>query len=385
MNDEHGDSDEADHGTPFWTYSDDEDLADVAEAGANPHGWNDGLILEEVLGRPDHEGPDPHHDPQRGSPAATSREDVERLLGAESVSWTSCRRAIEAATALAAWDLVEAAALRALQVAHDGNYRSERSLAEAARQVLVAKCAKASLNGLAYALADGQARLQAVLDRARRDGRTALRNAVDGEISSVDEMLLLLASADDARALSQLASRLRRLGTPALAEEAAGRGIAVDPLNPAPWVARAAALADLRNHKGALADLDQDTLEGNIHAAVTRARVLRTIGRRREALDVALAAAQAQPSKTTLTMLTVLANDLNHVEAHAEAERLLSLVPEVPQDRSASRLLGLLAARWLATEGENDRALLLAEIVAAGGPRWQQAEALVLSLRRRTT
>ncbi len=33
MSDEHGDSDEADREMPFWTYSDDEDLSDLAEAG----------------------------------------------------------------------------------------------------------------------------------------------------------------------------------------------------------------------------------------------------------------------------------------------------------------------------------------------------------------
>ncbi len=43
-------------------------------------------------------------------------------------------------------------------------------------------------------------------------------------------MLLLLTSADNPSALSQLASRLRRFGTPSLAEEAASRAIDMDPL-----------------------------------------------------------------------------------------------------------------------------------------------------------
>jgi hypothetical protein len=380
--------DEAEYGTPFWTYSDDEDLDDLqGDASSTPHGWNDGLVLEEILSPPDDVANDAHPSPAgnagRGAAPAASREDVERLIKGQNVSWTYCQRAIEAATALAAWDLVEKAAVRALQVAQDGNYQSVWSLARAARHVLVAKCATATFDRLGEALTDGQIRLQAVLDRARRDGRVVLGNAVDGEISRADEMLLLLTSTNDASALARLASQLRQLGAPLLAEEAATRGIGIDPINPAPWVARAAALADRRNHRDALADLDQDVLSGNIHAAVTRAKVLRAINRKRDGLAVALAAAQSQPSKPTLTMLTVLANDLGDEHALAEAERLYALVQDAPQDRPPSRLLGLLAAQWLANEGEHERALLLAEVVAGEGPRWQQADNLVANLRRR--
>jgi hypothetical protein len=331
--------DEAEYGTPFWTYSDDEDLEDLhGDAASTPYGWNDGLILEEVLGPPDDDsqdafpgpGPGPGRNTRGGSAPAPSREELERLLDARSVSWSSCRHVIEAATALAAWDLVEKAAIRALQVAHDGNYSSESSLAKAARQILIAKCANATFDGLAEAIADGQARLQAVLDRARRDGRAVLGNAVDGEISRADEMLMLLTSTDEGSAFARLAAQLRRLGTPKLAEEAASRGISVDPQNPAPWVARAAARADRRNNRDALADLDQDMLAGNTHAAVTRSRVLRAIGRKRDGLAVALAAAQQQPSKTTLTMLTVLARETHDEHALAEVERLYPLVPDAP-------------------------------------------------------
>jgi tetratricopeptide (TPR) repeat protein len=387
MND-HDRDDETEYGTPFWTYSDDEDLADLhGDADSTPYGWNDGLILEEILGPPDDESQDAFPCPGRDTPGglapAPSREELERLLDARPVSWSSCRHVIEAATALAAWDLVEKAAIRALQVAHEGNYSSEWSLTKAARQILIAKCATATFDGLAEAIADGQARLQAVLDRARRDGRAVLGDAVDGEISRADELLMLLTSADEGSAFARLAAQLRRLGNPKLAEEAASRGIGVDPQNPAPWVARAAARADRRNHRDALADLDQDMLRGNIHAAVTRSRVLRAIGRKRDGLAVALAAAQQQPTKTTLTMLTVLARETGDEHALAEAERLCALVPDAPRHRPPSRLLGLLAAQWLAREGDHEQALLLAEVVAGEGPRWQQADNLVATLRRK--
>ena len=251
--------------------------------------------------------------------------------------------------------------------------------------MLVAKCATATLDGLADALTDGQARLRVVLDRARRDGRVVLGNAVDGEIGRAEELVLLLTSADDTRALAQLASRLRQFGTPHLAEQAATRAIDIDPLNPAPWVARAAAYADRRNHRDALADLDQDVLKRNVYAAVLRSRVLRDVGRKSDGLIVALAAAKQQPSRVTLTMLTVLANELGDEAASAEAERLYALARDAPHDRPASRLLGLLAAQWLANEGEHQQALLLAEVVAGDGPRWQQADKLVARLRRQDT
>jgi len=97
-----------------------------------------------------------------------TRESVQELLDPRRLSWTGCRKAVETASALGARDLFERAALRAVRVAHDGDHKPSLTLRLVARHVLVAKCAEAALTNLAAALADGQARLQAVLDDARR-------------------------------------------------------------------------------------------------------------------------------------------------------------------------------------------------------------------------
>ncbi len=156
-----------------------------------------------------------------------------QLLAQPHVSWTRCLEAVEAAKAVEAWDLAEAAAVRALGIAHRDDYQYKRSLGAAARQVLVAKCATATADGLADALRDGHARLRAVADEARRAGRSSLADAVDGEVEATAEMLLLLTRPDHSGALAQLAGQLRRhLGRPDLAEQTATRGIELDPDNP---------------------------------------------------------------------------------------------------------------------------------------------------------
>lgn len=373
--------DEQEYGVPFWAYSDDEDLDDVRVDSGSTVSDEPLPGPREVLGLSDEEEAEAAFHAEWAA-APPSRESVKRMLDRPQLSWTYCQRAIADAAALSAWDLVEDAAVRALQIAHDGNYTGTRSLGQAARHVLAAKCATVTLDELPKALHGAQARLRPVRDLALRDGRAVLGDAVDGEICRADEMLLLLTSADDTRALAQLAGGLRHLGTPHLAIEAATRAIDIDPLNPAPWVVRAASLADQRNHRDALVDLDQDVLAGNVHAAVTRSRVYRTVGRMRDGLEVALGAARQQPSKITLTMLTVLATDTGDQDALVEAERLYALMQNAPQDRPASRLLGLLAAQWLANEGDHQQALQLAETVATEGPPWQQADRLVARLRR---
>ncbi len=132
----------------------------------------------------------------------------------------------------------------------------------------------------------------------------------------------------------------------------------------------------------ALADLDQDLLKDNTRAAVTKIRVLRAIGRRREALPLALKTAEREPSKPALAMLRLLADELGDETAQATVERLYKQAHGETPDRPASRLLGLLAAKQLAAEGERERALLLAELVAADGPVWQEAEDLAVRLRK---
>ncbi len=99
-----------------------------------------------------------------------TRQSVQELLDPRRLSWTGCGKAVETASALGARDLFERAVLRAVRVAHDGDYKPPLTLRLVARHVLVAntKCAEAALTNLAAALADGQARLQAVLDDARR-------------------------------------------------------------------------------------------------------------------------------------------------------------------------------------------------------------------------
>jgi tetratricopeptide (TPR) repeat protein len=375
-----------DMAVPFWAYSDDEDLSDTPEDDPTFHGWDAGISVSELLGPPDDEAdvrtddsPWDQPPPRRTRP---SREDVVELLARPHVSWTGCLRAVEAAKAVGAWDLVETAAVRALGVAHRADYQYKGALGAAARQILVAKCATATVDGLADALRDGEARLRAVVDEARRDGRTSLAEAVDGEVQAAAQMLLLLTDPDNSGALAQLAGQLRRhLGRADLAEDTATRGIDVDPDNPAPWVVRAAARADQRNHKGALSDLDQDLLKDNTRAAVTRIRVLRTIGRRREALPLALKTAEREPSKPALTMLRLLASELGDETAQATAERLYEQAHGETPDRPASRLLGLLAAKQLVAEGEHERALLLCEVVAADGPAWKEADDLASRLR----
>lgn len=373
--------------TPFWAYSDDEDLVDVHdELGMSTRDRDDAATW--THGTPDHAEPGEPEDAYPAGehrPAGTSgRERVQRLLDRPLLSWGTCQQAIKEASAIGAWDLVEEAAVQALRVAHDGDYQVSWSLARVARSVVAARCANASYNDLPGALDQAQAKLRAVAGRAHDKGRTVLGHAVDGEISRADTMLLLLTSPDDARALATLASQLRQIDRPDLAEEASSRGINVDPLNPAPWVTRAASRADRRNHEGALSDLDQDLLVGNIHAAVTRCKVLRAVGRPSEALPIALDAAQRQPSQQTLAMLTVLATELADDHALAEASRLLPMSGDANQGQPPSRLLGLLAAKWLANEGDQPGALRLAEEVASNGPKWHQAENLVTRLKRAT-
>lgn len=389
--DEHDEDDYADElagdaAVPHWAYSDDEDLSDTHDDGPGSGWWEAGIPDLELLGAPDDAEWDLASSARKDGPAhrpRPTREDVVQLLARPQVSWTRCLEAVEAAKAVEAWDLVEAAAVRALGLAHRHDYQYKGALGAAARQVLVAKCATATADGLADALRDGEARLRAVADEARRAGRSSLGDAVDGEVQAVAQMLMLLTGPDHSGALAQLAGKLRRhVGRPDLAEETATRGIELDPDNPAPWVARAAARADQRNHKGALADLDQDLLKDNTRAAVTRIRVLRAIGRRREALPLALKTAEREPSKHALAMLRLIADELGDENAQATVERLYKQTHGETPERPASRLLGLLAAKQLAAEGAHEQALVLCEVVAADGPAWPEAEDLALRLRR---
>jgi hypothetical protein len=250
---------------PYWAYSDDEDLSDTHEDGRTADWWEAGVPVVEIVAAPDDDvewAPVPP--PMRrveGQRVRPTQEEVFQLLARPHVSWTHCLEAVEAAKAVEAWDLLEAAAVRALAIAHRDDYQYTASLGAAARQVLVAKCARATAGRPAEALRDGQVRLRAVADDARNAGRSSLADAVDGEVEAAAEMLLLLTRPDHSGAIAQLAGQLRRrLGRADLAEQTATCGIELDPDNPAPWVARAAARADQRNHKGALADLDQDLL-----------------------------------------------------------------------------------------------------------------------------
>ena len=374
---------ETESGTPYWAYSDDEDLADVRGDLASPT-WDGPATAPDGFGLDDDAEAEAvlrewWAETLAGKPP--SRETVQNLLKRPKLTWTGCRGAADFASALSAWDLLGEASLRALQVAHDRDFQHAPSLGQAARQVLVAKCAEATSTGLAAALTDGHSRLRDVVDAARRSGRTALAEAVDGEVQLASKMLLLLISPDDASALAGLAGGLRRVGRPDLAEETATRGIDLHPDNPAPWVARAAARADLRNHMGALADLDRDLLHDDIPAAVTKIRILRDIGRLEEALALALSAAQAEPSERSITMLRVLAEQVGDDNARTVAEYLFQQIAGSP-DRPASRLLGLLAADQLDRQGDHKHALLLAEVVAAEGPPWRRADDLLARLRR---
>lgn len=175
--------DEAEYGVPLWAYSDDEDLADVRSDVITPF-WNEPAAGADGLGLSDDEEAEAEFRAwwaERVAAKPATRESVQKLLDLPRLSWTGCRMAVETASALGAWDLVERAALRAVRVAHDGDHMPSLTLRLVARHVLVAKCAAAALTDLAAALADGQARLQAVLDDARREGRTAVADAVDGE------------------------------------------------------------------------------------------------------------------------------------------------------------------------------------------------------------
>lgn len=377
---EHDDGE--DGGVPFWAYSDDEDLADV-RGDLAPSDWLGRAAAPDELGLSVDEEVEAEFRAdwaRRQDPEAPSRESVQRLLDRPRLSWTGCRSAVETASALRAWDLVEVAALRALRVAHDSDYQPSPTLGLVARQVLVASCADASLAGLDAALTGGRARLQSVLDDARGQNRAALADAVDGEVRLASKMLLLLASPDDATALASLAGGLRRIGRPDLAEQTATRAIELKPDHHAPWVVRAAARADRRNHRGALADLDQDLLKDDMAAAVTKIRVLRSVGRLKQALDLALMTAQADPSDYALTMLRVLAAQTGDDAARTVAERLFEGTGGT-LDRPPHRLLGLLAAEQLSRDGDHGNALLLAETVAADGPTWERAETLLRRLR----
>lgn len=378
--DEDQDESHDDQTMPFWAYSDDEDLDDV-QGEPLPSTWNDGEPWP--IGLADHDDLAPASWVQRGSALEPlNRSDLERVLDGRGASWTAYRTAANTATRLGEWDLVEKAAVLALSIAHAQNYLYVGTLSQVARQVLVAKCATATLDGLGAALTDGEARLRAVVDDARREGRSALADAVDGEIQLAAAVLLLLMNPDDAAALTSLASKLRQLGRPDLAEHTATSAIELEDQNPAPWVARAAARADQRNHKGALADLDQPILTGNTMAAVTRIRVLRTVGRKPEALDLALRTAEREPSRHTLTMLSLLANDLGDAAAQATAARLYEQAYGPSPEAPTARLLGMLAAEQLAREGDHQGALLLGQVVAAEGPRWTRADNFVTRVER---
>lgn len=380
MIDDHHDESEDEHAVPFWAYSDDEDLDDV-RGEFTPSAWDDGEPWPIGLGDPDDVVSAPWA--QLGSAREPqTRSDLERVLDGRRASWTAYRDAARAATRIGAWDLVEKAAVLALQVAHTQQFGYAGTLSQVARQVLVAKCATATLHGLETALADGATLLRAVVNDARREGRSTLADAVDGEIELAAALLLLLTDLGNAAALTSLAGKLRQLGRADLAEQTATSAIELEDQNPAPWVARAAARADQRNHRGALADLDQPILTGNTMAAVTRIRVLRTVGRLREALDLALRTAEREPSRHTLTMLRLLANDLGDAEAQATAARLYEQAYGPSPEAPTARLLGMLAAEQLAREGDHQAALLLGQVVAAEGPRWTRADNFVTRVER---
>jgi hypothetical protein len=258
------------------------------------------------------------------------------------------------------------------------------SLSQAARQVLVARCAQAdTLGQLGSALVAGDACLRVIVEGAASGGRPALAQAVTLEIDRVQAMLLLLAEPGDSEALTQLAGQLRDIGRPDLAEQSATDAIGLDPGNPAAWVVRAAARADLRNHVGALADLDREFLVGNLFAGVTRVRVLRDAGRLRDALATATLLAEEHPTEISVVMIRSLAAGLGDEVARLTAERLFGALVSAGEPEPPSRLLGLLAAQQLDREGDLAGALRLARTVAAERPRWQRAETLVQRLASR--
>lgn len=116
--------DEAEYGIPFWAYSDDEDLADVRGDLSAP-AWDEPAAGSGGLGLSDDEEAEAEFRAWWAETVAAkpaSRESVQKLLELPLLSWTGRREAVETASALGAWDLVERAALRAVRIAHDGDY-----------------------------------------------------------------------------------------------------------------------------------------------------------------------------------------------------------------------------------------------------------------------
>ncbi len=117
-----------DYGTPFWAYSDDEDLADLRGDLAAPSSW-DARDQERPhsLGLSDDEQAEADFrewwaGPTQADDQPPSRDAVQRLLDRPNLSWGACRRATGTAASIGEWDLAGSAALRALRVAQERGF-----------------------------------------------------------------------------------------------------------------------------------------------------------------------------------------------------------------------------------------------------------------------
>lgn len=362
---------------PHWLTSDDEDLTDLSEIGYNltAYEWANEFESDE----------DDDFLAPRSKPASAprTRDELKQAAAATPLGWVQCHQLLQDAERLGEWALVEPLALEVMRISYRGRSDHSWALTRAARRVLAARCGNPihDWRDIRAGLEAGRDRLASIVI-AVPDARRRWADSLREEASRADEMLLLLTDAGNSAALAQLAKHLRDIRRSDLAQMVATTAIDLDPDNPAAYVSRAAARADLRNHKGALEDLDQDVLVGNSYAALTRAKVLRSIGRAEEALRVLSDLVSREPSQSSVVMLRALAERCGDDAARALAQRHAGAC-RGDEPQPPSRLLDLLAAKQLMRDGDIAAALALAEVVVAAGPPWERATSLMKQARSR--
>lgn len=242
---------------------------------------------------------------------------------------------VDVARRAQAWELLEAAALRALGSAR-GRRVKDKDLTSAALAVASSTMgAPTTLGDVDRGLQRAYARLKAAADRASaspdfaRSVAAAFRAA-----DAIDENLLLLAQGSSG-AMAQVAGWLRRdVGRPDAALVVLDHALAMDPSNAACHVSRAAALLDLGKPHTAGASLDRaEALDpGSPYAVRCRIRQLMVVGSPAEALALAeVHLAQSRRAADIALMVAAATQSGDRDYAKTVAERFDSAVDDDPR------------------------------------------------------
>lgn len=242
---------------------------------------------------------------------------------------------VEVARRAHAWEMLEAAALRALGSARGRPVR-DKDLTSAALAVAASTLGSpTTLGDVDRGLQRASSRLRTAADRASTSPDYARSVAVAVRAAdAIDENLLLLAQGSSS-AMAQVAGWLRReVSRPDAALVVLDHALVMEPGDAACHVSRAAALLDLGKPHTAGASLDRaEALEpGNPYAVRCRIRQLMVVGAPAEALalaEVHLAQSRRVADIALMVAAATQAGDRDH--ARSLAERFDSAVHDDPK------------------------------------------------------